>query len=75
MYIEDYGTGFLIFILIACILNIMLFIKVWRMTNNVNLLTKVVLWKLGLELYRDGTKGAGAKTEIRTLDGETIGTL
>ena len=45
------------------------------MTNNVNLLTKVVLWKSGLELHKDRSKGAGAKTEIRTLDGETIGTL
>ena len=75
MYLEDYGIGFLIFILIICIFNIMLFIKVWRMTNDVNLLTKVVLWKSGLELYRDRTKGAGAKTEVRTFDGETIGTL
>tara|TARA_A100001388_G_scaffold201853_1_gene152960 strand:+ start:332 stop:559 length:228 start_codon:yes stop_codon:yes gene_type:complete len=75
MSIGDIGIGFLIFGLIVCILNIILFFKVWGMTNNVKLLTKVVLWKSGLELHKDRSKGAGAKTEIRTLDGETIGTL
>ncbi len=75
MSIGDIGIGFLIFGLIVCILNIILFFKVWGMTNNVKLLTKVVLWKSGLELHTDRSKGAGAKTEIRTLDGETIGTL
>ncbi len=75
MIIGDIGIGFLIFGLIVCILNIILFFKVWGMTNNVNLLTKAVLWKSGLELHKDRNKGAVAKTEIRTLDGETIGTL
>jgi hypothetical protein len=74
MSIGDIGIGFLIFGLIVCILNIILFFKVWGMTNNVNLLTKVVLWKSGLELHKDTSKGARAKTEIRTLDGKTIGT-
>ena len=45
MFIGDMGTEFWIFFLIICILNIILFFKIWGMTNDVNSIKKILQGK------------------------------
>ena len=55
MFIGYVGTEFLIFFLIICILNIILFFKIWGMTNDVNSIKKILQGKTVIEEPDDGS--------------------
>ena len=55
MSIGYMGNEFWIFFLIICILNIILFFKIWGMTNDVNSIKKILQGKSVIEEPDDGS--------------------
>ena len=55
MFMGDMGSEFWIFFLIICILNIILFFKIWGMTNDVNSIKKILQGKTVSEEPDDGS--------------------
>jgi uncharacterized membrane protein YhaH (DUF805 family) len=55
MFMGDMGSEFWIFFLIICILNIILFFKIWGMTNDVNSIKKILQGKTVIEEPDDGS--------------------
>lgn len=65
MYLSDEAGMLLTTIfVIVCILNIILFFKVWRMTNTVENIFKLSLTKSGLTMKEEQGDGALSKNTI-----------
>ena len=65
MYLSDeVGMLLTIIFVIVCILNIILFFKVWRMTNTVENIFKLSLTKSGLIMKEEQGDGALTKNTI-----------
>ena len=65
MYLSDeVGMLLTIVFVIVCILNIILFFKVWRMTNTVENIFKLSLTKSGLIMKEEQGDGALTKNTI-----------
>ena len=47
------NTALLIIVFIVCILNIILFFKIWKMTNTVEKIYRLSLTKAGYELVEE----------------------
>lgn len=59
MYLSDEVSTLLIIIfLVVCILNIVLFFKVWKMTNTVENIFKLSLTKSGFKMKEEEGDGA-----------------
>tara|TARA_B100000123_G_scaffold142314_1_gene105171 strand:+ start:366 stop:581 length:216 start_codon:yes stop_codon:yes gene_type:complete len=65
MYLSDeVGMLLTIIFVVVCILNIILFFKVWRMTNTVENIFKLSLTKSGLIMKEEQGDGALTKNTI-----------
>ena len=65
MYLSDeVGMLLTIIFVVVCILNIILFFKVWRMTNTVENIFKLSLTKSGLIMKEEQGDGAITKNTI-----------
>ena len=65
MYLSDEVVMLLtIIFVVVCILNIILFFKVWRMTNTVENIFKLSLTKSGLIMKEEQGDGALTKNTI-----------
>ena len=65
MYMSDeVGMLLTIIFVVVCILNIILFFKVWRMTNTVENIFKLSLTKSGLIMKEEQGDGALTKNTI-----------
>lgn len=65
MYLSDeVGMLLTIIFVVVCILNIVLFFKVWRMTNTVENIFKLSLTKSGLIMKEEQGDGALTKNTI-----------
>tara|TARA_B100000282_G_C31713413_1_gene482291 strand:- start:1201 stop:1416 length:216 start_codon:yes stop_codon:yes gene_type:complete len=65
MYLSDeVGMLLTIIFVVVCILNIILFFKVWRMTNTVENIFKLSLAKSGLIMKEEQGDGALTKNTI-----------
>ncbi|MBA58360.1 MAG: hypothetical protein CMQ40_04220 [Gammaproteobacteria bacterium] len=58
---SDFGLLTLLILVIFAVLNIVLFFKVWAMTNNVKYILEFLLFKSGYVL-EDTYPGSGTKT-------------
>ena len=56
MFMDDIGIGFWLIVLIMSILNLILFFKIWAMTNDVNSIKRIMQGEtLANETPDDGT--------------------